>query len=362
MTVTRSDERVLLHVEDGVGRITLNRPEALNAVDLPMLEVVTDALEAWREDSEVQIVLFDGVGDRGFSAGGDVRRIYELLEGGDQAGPEAFFRTEYQMNATIAEYPKPVVAFADGVTMGGGIGMAGHAHVRVVTETSKLAMPETRIGFTPDAGGSWLLAHAPGRIGEYLALTSATMGPFDAIYAGFADHYVPRGDLGAIRHALATRADPSTPTELVMLFDETPDDSPLQAARAWIDDAFALDSVAAIRERLRELSEAPRWRDADPSPASALAALTQRPPVATTVTLAAIRSSRALPNLRAALTQEYRLVGWFSETQPDMREGIRAQMIDKDHQPRWSPATIEELPETIVGDAFTHQNLRALFS
>src|SRR5690606_8026815 len=143
-----------------------------------------------------------------------------------------FFRAEYALNALIAEYPKPVVAIADGITMGGGIGLAGHAAVRVVTERSRLAMPETRIGFTPDVGGTLLLARAPGRLGEYFGLTGASMGAADAVYLGFADHVVPSDRIDALRDALAHRADPGTPNELVLLFDETPEPSLLPAARA----------------------------------------------------------------------------------------------------------------------------------
>lgn len=358
--VTVHDDRILVRAGDGVGRITLDRPEAINAVDVEMLDVVTEALNAFRADPEVDIVVLDGVGERGFSAGGDVRRVHRDIVRGRPDEAERFFRVEYEMNALIDEFPKPVVAFADGVTMGGGIGMAGHAGVRIVTETSRLAMPETRIGFTPDAGGSWLLARAPGRIGEYLALTSETMDAADAIHAGFADFLVPRADLGSVRHALETRADPSTPAELIMLFDETPADSSLEAARAWIDDAFSRDTIAEVRDRLRELAEDPRWGDEARTPASALAELEQRPPVSLTVTLAAIRSSRAL-SLRQALEQEYGLVGWFVDTQPDMLEGIRAQMIDKDRSPRWSPATLDELPDDIVEQAFAHRNRKPLF-
>src|SRR5690606_36491896 len=150
-------------------------------------------------------------------------------------------------------YPKPIVTIADGITMGGGIGVAGHATIRIVTERSKLAMPETRIGFTPDVGGTRLLAQAPGRLGEYFAMTGRTMTASDALYMGFADYYVPSENLEALREALAFRADPAGPAEIVLLFDETPDASPLAQARAeWIDEAFAAGSPAEIVERLRE--------------------------------------------------------------------------------------------------------------
>ncbi|WP_198411063.1 enoyl-CoA hydratase/isomerase family protein [Microbacterium suaedae] len=361
MTPNDVDERILIRTHSALGHITIDRPRSLGAVDTSMLRAIGSALERWRNDADIDTVLIDATSERGFCAGGDVRRLHGAITAGDINLAEEFFRTEYRLNATIAEYPKPIVTIADGVTMGGGIGLTGHAAVRLVTETSVLAMPETRIGFTPDAGGSWLLAHAPGRIGEYLALTSDTMDAADAIYAGFADQLVRRDDVEAVRDALETRADPSTPTELVMLFDETPDESSLLDARAWIDDAFARDTVAEVRDRLRELSTDPRWLDEKRSPATALAALEERPPTALAVTLAAIRSSRALPHLRGALEQEFRLVNWFVRTQPDMTEGIRAQMIDRGASPRWTPPTLEDLPDDVVGRAFMHEPPGLLF-
>ncbi|GAA3662349.1 enoyl-CoA hydratase/isomerase family protein [Microbacterium marinilacus] len=362
MTFPTPDPRVLARREGGLGTITLNRPEAINALDVGMIEAIAGLLAAWRDDPDVQVVLFDGAGERGFSSGGDVRGLHASLARGDASGPDRFFRAEYTMNAAIGEYAKPVVAFADGVTMGGGIGIAGHAHVRVVTERSQLAMPETRLGFTPDAGGSWLLGRAPGRVGEFLALTSWVMGPADAIHAGFADHLVPAVRLPSLREALTTRADPSTPTELVLLFDETPEAGPIERARPWIDDAFAADTVPEILERLQALADAGTGDGDEVSPRAVLGALADRAPVGLTVSLAAVRSSRALPGLRAALEQEYGLVTWFMATQPDLPEGIRAQLVDRDRAPRWSPPSLAGVPADLVGEAFAHEPERRLFA
>lgn len=300
-----------------------------------MIGLLADALDAWERDTEVSVVLLDGAGERGLCAGGDVRGLRDQILAGRVDLTADFFRAEYALNARIAEYPKPIVALADGVTMGGGIGLAGHAAVRIVTERSRLAMPETRIGFTPDVGGSWLLARAPGRLGEYLALTGATMDAADAIYAGFADALVPSERIGDLVEALRTRADPATPAELVLLFDETPAPAGLAAARVWIDDAFAADTVEEIVGRLRARSE--------PEASTAADTLDELSPTALAVTLAAVRSARALPDLRAALAQEYGLVLWFAQTQPDLPEGIRAQVVDKDRTPAWRPATREAL-------------------
>ncbi|MEV4686363.1 enoyl-CoA hydratase/isomerase family protein [Microbacterium sp. LWH3-1.2] len=344
---TAAEPTVLVSTSGGLGRLTLNRPRAINALNLGMVEQLHAALDAWEHDTEVDMVLLDGAGERGLCAGGDVRGLAEQVTSGRAEDAAVFFRAEYATNARIAEYPKPFVAFADGITMGGGIGVAGHAAIRIVTDRSQLAMPETRIGFTPDVGGTWLLAHAPGRLGEYLGLTGAVMDAADAIYAGFADHYVPHENLDAVRDALETRADPSSPTELVLLFDETPAPSKLIRAREWIDDAFAADTVAEIVERLR----------ACPEPAASATAdlLGELSPTGLAVTLAAIRRARELPGLREALDQEYGLVMWFATSQPDLPEGIRAQVIDKDRAPRWQPATLADLPDDLAETALAHR-------
>lgn len=347
------DPRVLVRAGDGVGHLTLNRPRAINALDAGMIGDLAAALDRWEHDPSVDLVLLDGAGDRGLCAGGDVRGLAGQIRAGDLHAVAGFFRAEYALNARIAEYPKPVVAIADGVTMGGGIGLAGHAAIRIVTERSMLAMPETRIGFTPDVGGTWLLAHAPGRLGEYLALTGATMGAADAVYAGFADHVVPTDRLASLVDALRTRADPASPTELVLLFDETPEPAPLARARAWIDDAFAAESVPAILDRLRARDE--------PEAAAAAQTLGELAPTALAVTLDAVRRARTLPGLRAALAQEYGLVMWFAATQPDLVEGIRAQLIDKDRSPAWQPADLAGVDPAVVAGAFAHAPGEALW-
>lgn len=348
-----AEPTVLVRRAGGVGHLTLNRPRALNALDLGMIETLAAALDDWERDVDVNIVVLDGAGDRGLCAGGDVRGLYAQIVDGRAEETGAFFRAEYALNARIAEYRKPIVALADGITMGGGIGLAGHAAVRVVTERSMLAMPETRIGLTPDVGGTWLLARAPGRLGEYLALTGASVGASDAMYAGLADHLVPSAHLGDLRDALQTRADPSTPNEIVLLFDETPEPPALAAQRVWIDDAFAADTVAAIVQRLRERPE--------PAAAAAADVLEELSPTALAVTLEAVRRARGLAGLRAALAQEYALVMWFATTQPDLAEGIRAQLIDKDRNPTWRPKTTADLSPDAAASAFAYAPTIPLF-
>lgn len=345
---------VLVRSAGGLGRLTLNRPRAINALDLDMVRQLSAALDAWETDTDVELVVLDGAGERGLCAGGDVRVLAERVVGGRFDDAALFFREEYALNARIAEYPKPIVALADGITMGGGIGLAGHAAIRVVTERSQLAMPETRIGFTPDVGGTWLLAHAPGHLGEYLALTGAVMDAADAVYAGLADHLVPVDHLDGLREAFETRADPSSPTELVLLFDETPAPSALERSRVWIDDAFAADTVAEIVERLRARPEPEASATAD--------LLGELSPTGLAVTLAAVRRARGLAGLRDALAQEYGLVMWFAQTQPDLAEGIRAQVVDKDRSPRWQPAALADLDPGITDQAFAHVPAEPLWS
>lgn len=335
MIDSTASHRVLVRTEGALGRLTLNRPEAINALDVDMIRLLTEALERWRSDSDVQIVLIDGAGERGMCAGGDVRELHAQITAGRAEETTEFFRAEYALDAMIAEYPKPIVSVADGITMGGGIGLSGHAAIRIVTERSKLAMPETRIGFTPDVGGTWLLGRAPGRFGEYFGLTGATMNGADAVLLGFADHVVPSDRLDALREALAYRADPTGPAEIVLLFDETPEPSALPASREWIDDAFSAETVVDIVARLRERSE--------PDAAATADLLESLGPTGLAVTLDAVREARGMPGLRAALEGEYRRVMWFATQHPDLVEGIRAQLVDKDRDPKWEPRTLADL-------------------
>ncbi|WP_438856179.1 enoyl-CoA hydratase/isomerase family protein [Agromyces sp. M3QZ16-3] len=353
-------EHISASVADGVGHLTLERPQALNALSYEMIRALTAVFDAWRHDPEVSMVVLDGAGERGFCAGGDVRELYTYATGGHVAEALRFFRDEYRLNAAIARYPKPVVAIMDGITMGGGIGLAGHASIRIVTERSRVAMPETRIGFTPDVGGTWLLGRAPGELGTHLALNSRTMDAADAMHAGFADAFVPSASIPHLLQALEERADPGTPSEIVMLFDETPGPSALAAARPWVDACFSAPTVHGIIDRLRAFAEgradaawgAPGGGDGSVHPAgqpahayaeAAADELEALSPTALAVTLEAVRRARTLPNLEAALEQEFRAVSWFIG-QHDLHEGIRAQVIDKDRSPTWDPPTLDDVP------------------
>lgn len=336
---------LLTSVSDGVGRITLNRPEALNALNHGMILGIRDTLALWLDDAEVSLVVIDGAGDRGLSAGGDIRALHANAVSGRNDLSRHFWHDEYELCVTIAEYPKPIVSIMDGITMGGGVGVSAHAAIRIVTERSRVAMPETRIGFSPDVGGTFLLSRAPGELGTYLGLHGATMTGSDAIACGFADYYVPSDRLSHLYQALGERADPGSPAEVVLLFDETPPPSELEAQRVWIDRCYAPDTVAGIIELLGAESELAAGPAANE--------LTRLSPLALTVTLAVVRHARSLGSLRDALEQEYRVSSWLAE-QPDLVEGIRAQVIDKDRKPRWMPSTLAAVPSTVVEAALHH--------
>ncbi|MDT0445842.1 enoyl-CoA hydratase/isomerase family protein [Streptomyces johnsoniae] len=333
---------VLLHTEGRAARLTLNRPEALNALTHPMVQHLDRALTAWAEDPAVHTVVIEGAGPRGLCAGGDIRAIHRNALAGDNGPTRAFWRDEYRLNARIARYPKPYVALMDGIVMGGGVGISAHGSVRVVTERSRVAMPETGIGFAPDIGGLHLLARAPGRLGTHLALTGAPVGAADAIACGLADHYVPADRLGALREDLAT-----APAAEVMTRHARPAPAgELAAHREWIDHCYAADSVEEIVARLRT----------SPTPAARTTAdtLLARSPTALKVTLAALGRARRLDSLERVLEQDYR-VSCAALSTPDLVEGIRAQVIDKDRTPHWSPATLQEVTPSTISRFFTHR-------
>ncbi|MFJ4593086.1 MULTISPECIES: enoyl-CoA hydratase/isomerase family protein [unclassified Kitasatospora] len=326
---------VQVSLDGGVGRIVLNRPRALNSLTHGMITTVHATLAEWAADDRVRTVVLTGAGERGLCAGADLRALHDDVKAGG-AGTRAFFRDEYRLNALIAHYPKPYVAVMDGITMGGGIGLSAHGAVRIVTERSTVAMPETRIGLVPDVGGSRLLALAPGELGTHLGLTSASMGPGDALLCGFADHFVPSARIAALLDALAESPDPAA---VVAAHAEPAPGAPLAEQRGWIDACYAADSVAEIVERLLNSGVAEAKEAAE--------LVLGNSPTAVTVTLAALRRARTLPSLEAVLDQEYR-VSCAALGGHDLVEGIRAQVIDKDRTPRWSPATLAEVGEADV--------------
>jgi enoyl-CoA hydratase len=336
MSATPKDE-VLIRREGRAGRITMNRPQALNALTHAMVAPIWDALQGWRDDAGVELVLLDGSGERALCAGGDVRALYDSRSAGSGAA-RAFWRDEYRLNALIGRYDKPYVAIQDGIVMGGGIGLSAHARHRIVTERSRLAMPETGIGLIPDVGGSWLLAHAPGEAGLYLGLTGAEMDAADAIYARFADAFVPTSGLGELKARLF---DPKGGAigEVLETLTQTPGRSRLAERAADIDRIFAVDSLEAILLRLEDGNL--DWIDA------ARRALAQKSPKALKLTAAAIRYARSLASLEAALDMEFRLAVRLFED-GEFPEGVRALIVDKDRKPAWSPPRLADVSDALV--------------
>ncbi|WP_233580644.1 enoyl-CoA hydratase/isomerase family protein [Streptomyces triticirhizae] len=331
--MTTEEPEVLTSRAGRLGLLTLNRPRALNALNHPMVRVLTATLRAWAADPDVATVAIAGAGERGLCAGGDIRAIHaDATSGTADAGAAsaAFWRDEYRLNALIARFPKPYVALMDGIVMGGGVGLSAHGTLRVVTERSRVAMPETGIGFAPDVGGTWLLARAPGELGTHLALTGGEMTAGDAVHCGFADHFAEAHALPALladlahtpaAEAVAAHAGPVPPGELA-------------AARPWIDACYAADTVEEILARLAARPE--------PAAQRAAATLATRSPTSLKVTLAAVRRARRLGGLEEALEGEYRTSRALLAS-PDLAEGVRAQVVDKDRNPRWRPATLAEV-------------------
>jgi enoyl-CoA hydratase len=324
--VTDESDEVLTEVEGNVGLITLNRPKAINSLNQQMVDALSTILTGWAEDDAVRAVVLSGAGERGLCAGGDVVSIYHSAR---KDGVEArrFWRDEYLLNAQISDFAKPYVALMDGIVMGGGVGVSAHANTRVVTDTSKIAMPEVGIGFIPDVGGVHLLSRAPGGLGLHAALTGAPFSGADAIAMGFADHYVPHEDVEAFRRAVITDGVEAALAEYAV----EPPPSELAAQRDWIDECFSGGTVADIVAALRAHGAGPADDAAD--------LIATRSPIALSVTLEAVRRAAKLETVKDVLVQDYR-VSSASLRSHDLVEGIRAQLIDKDRNPKWSPAQL----------------------
>ncbi|MEX6505678.1 enoyl-CoA hydratase/isomerase family protein [Jiella sp. M17.18] len=327
---------VFTRIEGRVGRITLDRPKALNALNHRMVLAIEAVLRAWARDDRVALVLIDGTGERAFCAGGDIRAVYEAAKAGDHEAGRAFWRDEYRLNRLIKHYPKPYVAIMDGIVMGGGVGVSAHGSHRVVTERTLLAMPECGIGLVPDVGGSLILAKAPGRLGEYLGLTGHRMGPADAIFAGFADRYVRSQDLDRLKEALVQTGDPAAIAD----FEDEPGLGRLAGWMADIDRFFGLASVGEIVAAL----EAGEGQFAGET----VEALRKGAPLSLAATLDIIRTVRVDPTIERALSEEFRFT-YRAQELGDHQEGIRAAVIDKDRAPHWPEVRPQDLaPERLA--------------
>jgi enoyl-CoA hydratase len=335
--MTGTDE-VIVWREGPLGRLRLNRPEALNALTHAMALEIEKALKAWAVDQSVEAIVIDAAGDRAFCAGGDIQDLY--LTGQKDPGPgRQFWRDEYRLNALIASYPKPYIALMNGITMGGGVGVSAHGSHRIVTEKTMLAMPEVTIGFIPDVGGTYLLSRAPGQTGLYLGLSGARMNAADTIFAGFADTYVPSEMLPKLIEALAGG---TAPDEAIGQFSETAPDGALAVLQDKITDMFAGPDILSCVKRLEKLSES-----GDEWAGITLSMIRRNSPLSVATTFAALHKARELATLEECLSLEYNfahraLMGH------EFLEGIRAMVIDKDRKPIWQPATLEEVTPEMV--------------
>ena len=335
-----SESEVLTRVESGVGHITLNRPRALHALNRAMCEAMIEALLAWRSDDAVRSVLIDHAGERGFCAGGDIRMIAES-GAGDASEAKAFFLVEYRLNHLMFDYPKPITAIVDGIVMGGGVGISEPADVRIATERTTYAMPETGIGLFPDVGGGWFLPRLPGQTGVWLALTGARLKAADTVFLGIHTHYLPADALEAFRFILA--ADPAYPIDVADGLEADPGGAPVEAHLAAIDRLFAFDTVEEIFAALE--ADGSDWASAQ------LASLKTKSPQSLKVTLRQLRLGANQPSFAANMALEYALGGRVVRTH-DFQEGVRAVVVDKDNAPNWSPADLSGVSEADLDRLF----------
>jgi enoyl-CoA hydratase len=333
-------DEILTRVESGVGRITLNRPKALHALNRTMCEAMTAALLAWRGDEAIKSVLIDHSGERGFCAGGDIRMIAES-GAGDASEAKAFFLSEYRLNHLMFEYPKPITAIVDGIVMGGGVGISEPAEVRIATERTTYAMPETGIGLFPDVGGGWFLPRLPGQAGVWLALTGARLKAADTVFLGIHSHYLPSDALEAFKAILA--ADPAHPADVADGLEADPGEAPVEPHLEAIDRLFAFDTVEEIFAALE--ADGSEWALAQ------LAILKTKSPQSMKVTLRQLRTGATLASFADNMAMEYRLGGRVVRSH-DFQEGVRAVIVDKDNTPNWSPAGLAGVADTMVEALF----------
>jgi enoyl-CoA hydratase len=324
-----------IRIEGAAGRITLHRPKALNALTYQMCLDIEAALDAWRGDDAVKLVVIDAEGDKAFCAGGDIQDLYDASAAGDFAYGQTFWRNEYRLNEKIFNYPKPYIALMQGFVMGGGIGVSCHGSHRIVCETSQIAMPECGIGLIPDVGGSLMLARAPGRLGEYLGTTGARMDAGDAIYAGFADTFVPRDDWQKLITDLVK-------TGHVDQVDQYARPAPSAGFLKFQDLIDRHFGHLNINDTVKSLEV-----DESNFAASALKMLNKKSPLSVAATPELIDRVRKANTIEAALAEEYNFTYRAAEF-GDFIEGIKTTIIDRSHTPNWRFATLSDVGHTDV--------------
>ncbi len=333
-------DNIIAHLVGGAARLSLNRPKAIHALTLEMVHAMTAPLWAWRDDAAVDTVIIDHAEGRGFCAGGDIAflRNSALNDGG--VSGRKFFHDEYQLNHLLFTYPKPVVAFMDGITMGGGVGISQPARFRVATENTRFAMPETGIGLFPDVGGGWYLSRLTGRLGQYLALTGARLDGAECLWAGLATHYLPSDGLDEAKQRIGDGEDVAAVLDAL---SATPPDAKIAAHADAIVRLFASDRYEDILTALA--AEDNDWAKAT------LATLATKSPQTCKVALRQLADSLHCADFAANLAMEYR-IGARVLTRPDFAEGVRAVIVDKDNAPQWDPATPEAVTDTLIDSIF----------
>ena len=336
------NQSILARPDGGIGHLTLDRPGAIHALTTGMTAALIETLLAWRNNPAIAAVIIDhAAGTRGFCAGGDVAAIRRsVLEDGGKAG-RAFFLAEYRLNHLLFTYPKPVAAFMDGVTMGGGAGLALPARYRIATENTLFAMPEAAIGLFPDIGAGWYLSRLPGRIGPFLALTGARLDGAECLSAGLATHYLPSAALPEAKGRIA--ADPSSIEAVLGALSVQPPEARLARNAEKIDRLFASDRLEEILAALE--TDDSKWA------AKELATLRSKSPLTMKVALRQVANARHLGSFAEEMRIEYRLASRII-MEPDFAEGVRAVLVDKDHAPRWHPARAEGISEAKLDELF----------
>ncbi len=335
-----AEPEVITRIEGSVGRITLNRPKALHALNLSMCEAMIAALQAWRSDPAVALVMIDHAGERGFCAGGDIRM---LAESGAKDGKEAmaFFHTEYRLNHLLFVYEKPVVAVMDGIVMGGGVGLSMPCAYRIATERTTFAMPETGIGLFPDVGGGWFLPRLPGKTGLWLALTGARIKAADCLILGIATDYVQSADVEALKAAII--ADPADIESLLAQIDADPGHAPLADNLAVLSDTFAMTSVEGIVAALE--AQGGEWANAQ------LETLKTKSPQTMKVAFRQLKLGAKMDDFADNMAMEY-AIGARVVRRHDFLEGVRAVIVDKDGSPRWNPDRLDAVTESMLDEIF----------
>lgn len=331
---------ILIRVENGLGRLTLNRPGALHALTTQMCGLMIDALQAWRSNEQVKAVMIDHAGERGFCAGGDIRMLAES-GAGDGREARAFFHTEYRLNHLLFVYPKPVIAVMDGITMGGGVGLSLPARFRVATERTTFAMPETGIGLFPDVGGGWHLSRLPGESGLWLALTGARIKAADCLLLGIATDYVESARVSDLKAGLA--AEPAAIEQILTEFEADAGEPPIALHREAMDRSFVGDSVEGVMAALA--SDGSDWAKAQAD------TLASKSPQTLKVAFRQLRTGAALTDFAEEMAMEYR-IGARVVQRRDFLEGVRAVIVDKDNAPRWDPPSLERVGESLLDEIF----------